>query len=116
MLNELLEEFKAGYGVSESGHPWPVLVREEINELWEAFRCGTAKEQLKESCDVIYVLIGHWQQQGVDIEQALREVHRSNMSKLGEDGKPIKREDGKIMKGPNYRPPDFESMRYNRGQ
>ena len=45
-----------------------------------------------------------------DIEQALRRVHRSNMSKLGEDGKPIYREDGKVLKGPNYQPPDLSDL------
>ena len=45
-----------------------------------------------------------------DIEQALRRVHKSNMSKLGDDGKPIKREDGKVLKGPNYQPPDLSDL------
>ena len=45
-----------------------------------------------------------------DLEQALRRVHRSNMSKLGEDGKPIYREDGKVLKGPNYQPPDLTDL------
>ena len=45
-----------------------------------------------------------------DIEQALRRVHKSNMSKLGEDGKPIYREDGKVLKGPNYQPPDLSDL------
>jgi predicted HAD superfamily Cof-like phosphohydrolase len=45
-----------------------------------------------------------------DIEQALRRVHASNMSKLGEDGKPIYREDGKVLKGPNYQPPDLSDL------
>jgi hypothetical protein len=45
-----------------------------------------------------------------DLEQALRRVHQSNMSKLGEDGKPIYREDGKVLKGPNYQPPDLSDL------
>ena len=45
-----------------------------------------------------------------DLEQALRRVHRSNMSKLGDDGKPIYREDGKVLKGPNYQPPDLSDL------
>ena len=45
-----------------------------------------------------------------DLEQALRRVHRSNMSKLGDDGKPIYREDGKVLKGPNYQPPDLTDL------
>jgi predicted HAD superfamily Cof-like phosphohydrolase len=45
-----------------------------------------------------------------DLEQALRRVHQSNMSKLGPDGKPIYREDGKVLKGPNYQPPDLSDL------
>ena len=45
---------------------------------------------------------------GIDIEECFREVHQSNMSKLGEDGKPIYREDGKVIKGPNYKPPNLK--------
>ena len=45
-----------------------------------------------------------------DLEQALRRVHKSNMSKLGEDGKPVYREDGKVLKGPNYQPPDLSDL------
>jgi predicted HAD superfamily Cof-like phosphohydrolase len=45
-----------------------------------------------------------------DLEQALRRVHKSNMSKLGDDGKPVKRKDGKVLKGPNYKPPDLSDL------
>ena len=45
---------------------------------------------------------------GMDVDGAFREVHRSNMSKLGEDRKPIKRSDGKILKGPHYQPPNLK--------
>ena len=45
-----------------------------------------------------------------DLEQALRRVHKSNMSKLGADGKPIYRKDGKVLKGPNYQPPDLSDL------
>ena len=45
-----------------------------------------------------------------DLNEALYRVHRSNMSKLGEDGKPIRREDGKILKGPNYKPPFLDDL------
>ena len=45
-----------------------------------------------------------------DLEQALRRVHKSNMSKLDDDGKPIYREDGKVLKGPNYQPPDLSDL------
>lgn len=57
---------------------------------------------LKELCDLLYVVYGTAATFGMDIDGAFKEVHRSNMSKLGDDGKPIKRADGKILKGNNY--------------
>ena len=63
-------------------------------------------------CDLIYVLAGSLVSFGVDLDKCFAEVHRSNMSKLGEDGKPIVREDGKILKGPNFTPPDLRSIIY----
>lgn len=59
---------------------------------------------LKELCDLVYVV--HWAaaSQGFEFDLAFAEVQRSNMSKLGDDGKPVYREDGKVLKGPNYTP------------
>jgi len=59
--------------------------------------------------DQLYILLGTMLAHGMQnvIAEVFDEVHRSNMSKLGEDGKPIKREDGKILKGPNYFKPDL---------
>lgn len=65
-------------------------------------------ERLDAICDIKYVVNGLGACLGFDVDGADAEVHRSNMTKLGEDGKPIKREDGKIMKGPNYDPPHLE--------
>ena len=65
---------------------------------------------LKELADLVYVCAQYAENMDWDIEQALRRVHQSNMSKLGEDGKPIKREDGKVLKGPNYQPPDLSDL------
>ena len=64
---------------------------------------------LKELADLIYVCAQYAENMDWDIEQALRRVHQSNMSKLGEDGKPIYRKDGKVLKGPQYQPPDLTS-------
>ena len=61
-------------------------------------------------CDLIFVLIGTAQVLGMDLERAMEQVYWSNMSKLGEDGKPIYREDGKVLKGPNFAPPDLEDF------
>lgn len=61
----------------------------------------------KELADVLYVVYGTADAFGIDIDRVFEEVHRSNMSKLV-DGKPLKREDGKVLKGPNYTPPNLE--------
>ena len=60
-------------------------------------------------CDLIYVAIGFALKAGMDIDGAFREVHRSNMSKLDKDGKPIKRADGKVLKGPHFTPPKLDA-------
>lgn len=62
--------------------------------------------------DGIYVKYGHAIERGIPLDDCLREIHRSNMSKLGDDGKPILRNDGKILKGPNYSPPDIAKVIY----
>lgn len=62
---------------------------------------------LKELCDLQYVLSGMAMTFGLPLKAAMLAVHDSNMTKLGDDGKPVYREDGKVMKGANYRPPDM---------
>ncbi len=62
--------------------------------------------------DGIYVKYGHAIERGIPLDDVLREIHRSNMSKLGADGLPILRDDGKILKGPNYSPPDIAKVLY----
>lgn len=86
------------------------LLQEELDELKEALENNDPIETLDALIDLQYVLDGAFLSfgfQGVKTD-AFNEVHRSNMSKLGEDGKPIHREgDGKVMKGPNYFKPDM---------
>jgi len=65
---------------------------------------------LKELADLVYVCAQYAENMDWDLEQALRRVHKSNMSKLGNDGKPVKRKDGKVLKGPNYKPPDLSDL------
>ena len=67
-------------------------------------------EALKELADLIYVCYQYAENMGWFLDEALDRVHLSNMSKLGEDGKPIYREDGKVLKGPNYKPPDLTDL------
>lgn len=83
------------------------LIKEEFAEVMTA---DTAEEILKELADLIYVCYGYAATYGWDMNAAVRRVHASNMSKLGDDGKPIYREDGKIMKGPNYELPDLSDL------
>lgn len=65
---------------------------------------------LKELCDLQYVLSGFAVTFGLPLDEAFERVHESNMSKLGPDGKPIYREDGKVLKGPNYKKPDLSDL------
>ena len=87
------------------------LMREELAELEEALDSGDLDQILKEACDLDYVLKGTLvAMQGIgDPERtgAFAEVHRSNMSKVGPDGKPVYRDDGKVMKGPGFSPADM---------
>ena len=80
------------------------LILEEVKELQEA---PNDVERLDALVDILYVTYGAALAFGYDLQGAFDEVHRSNMSKLGEDGKPIYREDGKVLKGPNYFKPDL---------
>lgn len=88
------------------------LLREELGELAGAVLAEDSVEILDALCDLQYVLDGAFLALGFHQlkEAGMAEVHRSNMSKLGEDGKPIYREDGKVMKGPNYSPPDLRAV------
>lgn len=89
------------------------LLQEELDELKEALANDDPLETLDALIDLQYVLDGAFLSFGLHHvkEMAFEEVHRSNMSKLGEDGKPIRRpEDGKVMKGPNYFKPDLSQF------
>ena len=89
------------------------LLAEELDELKEALEQKDIVEVLDALTDLQYVLDGAYLSFGLQNlkEVAFTEVHRANMSKLGEDGKPIRREsDGKVMKGPNYLPPDIKKV------
>jgi predicted HAD superfamily Cof-like phosphohydrolase len=93
------------------------LISEEYAELNEAFVSAVAHIQnkkarvdcLKELADVVYVAFQFAAAAGWELDEALDRVHISNMSKLV-DGKPLKREDGKVLKGPNYKPPYLEDL------
>ena len=92
------------------------LIVEEFKEFIEAeghlFRESDKlhEEALKELADLVYVCYQYAENMGWFLDEALCRVHESNMSKLGEDGKPIYREDGKVLKGPNYKPPYLQDL------
>ncbi len=78
------------------------LMGEEFIELREAMRANDLVAIAKEACDLLVVTYGTLVEYGIDADAVFEMVHKSNMSKLGADGKPIHREDGKVLKGPNY--------------
>ncbi|MEY2629277.1 MAG: hypothetical protein RLZZ469_172 [Bacteroidota bacterium] len=88
------------------------LMKEENEEYWEAVQNNDLVEIADALGDMLYILCGTILEHGLQhkIEAVFNEIQRSNMSKLGEDGKPIYREDGKVMKGPNYFKPNFEDI------
>lgn len=89
------------------------LITEELKELLEAIRMGDRAKILQEISDLQYVVDGTYLALGIDDElktAAFMEVHRANMSKRQPDGSVLRREDGKVLKGENYRPPDMRNI------
>ncbi|MEN9337209.1 MAG: hypothetical protein RLZZ500_2196 [Bacteroidota bacterium] len=88
------------------------LMKEENEEYLEAVQNNDLVEIADALGDMLYILCGTILEHGLQhkIEAVFDEIQRSNMSKLGEDGKPIYREDGKVMKGPNYFKPNFDAL------
>jgi predicted HAD superfamily Cof-like phosphohydrolase len=83
------------------------LIKEELEELTEAMQDKNLLEVADALTDILYVTYGAGHAFGIDLDKCFEEVQNSNMSKLGEDGKPIYNEAGKVMKGPNYFKPDL---------
>jgi len=86
------------------------LIKEELSELEEAMKTKNLKEVADALTDILYVTYGAGYAYGIDLDQCFKEVQRANMSKLGEDGKPIYNDQGKVMKGPNYTKPDLSKF------
>ena len=86
------------------------LIEEELEELKDACFNKDMVEVADALTDLLYVVYGAGHAFGIDLDDSFREVHVSNMSKLGEDGKPIYREDGKVMKGPKFKPPALQEV------
>ena len=105
------EEMKADLGTLKNELRFN-LMKEENEEYLEAAQNNDIVEVADALGDMLYILCGTILEHGLQhkIEEVFDEIQRSNMSKLGEDGKPIYREDGKVMKGPNYFKPNFEEI------
>ena len=86
------------------------LIEEEVQELRDGLAKGSMLEIADALTDILYVVYGAGHAFGIDLDECFDEVHSSNMTKLGEDGRPMYRDDGKVMKGPNYREPDLRQF------
>lgn len=86
------------------------LIIEEFKEVLKAFENNDIENLSKELADLIWVCCGAALTFGIPLDKVFEEVYRSNMSKLGDDGKPVLREDGKILKGPNYLEADVKRI------
>ena len=120
-ISEQAKEFRTQYNLPssralETRSYQKNLIVEEFKEFLESdgflFRHGEnfQTDCLKELADLVYVWYKYDENMRWDLDGALDLVHQSNMSKLDEDGKPIYREDGKVLKGPNYKPPDLSDL------
>ena len=86
------------------------LIEEELEELKEAIENKDIVEVADALTDILYVTYGAGAAFGIDLDKCFEEVHNSNMSKLDRNGRPIYREDGKILKGPDYFEPNLEKI------
>ena len=86
------------------------LIKEELDELKEAIDKKDIKEVADALTDILYVTYGAGHAFGIDLDKCFEEVQNSNMSKLGNDGKPIYNDKGKVMKGPNYFKPNLSKF------
>jgi|TARA_R110000823_G_scaffold203546_1_gene334597 NTP pyrophosphatase (non-canonical NTP hydrolase) len=86
------------------------LIKEEMEEVFEAIKEKDEAHVLKELVDVVVVCVGMADTYGWDFDNAFKRVHESNMSKLDDEGKPIYREDGKVIKSKNYKEPYLDDL------
>tara|TARA_B100000989_G_C19366304_1_gene395433 strand:- start:93 stop:464 length:372 start_codon:yes stop_codon:yes gene_type:complete len=86
------------------------LIKEELEELRIAMERKDIKEVADALTDILYVTYGAGHSFGINLDKCFEEVQSSNMSKLGEDGRPIYNDKGKVLKGPNYFKPDLNKF------
>ena len=120
-LSTQAKEFRSKYNLKNSADRQTrarqkELIIEEFKEFLQAdgmlFMHGRnhSEECLKELADLVYVCYQYAENMGWFLDEAMNRVHESNLSKLDEDGNPIYRDDGKVLKGPNYKPPDLSDL------
>ncbi len=118
--HDFVEEFHKAFDVPIEGKPTlPAqdrrdmrirILKEELQEYLAAEESDDLVEVADALADMVYVIYGTALEYGLPLDQIIEEVHRSNMSKLDDDGKPIHREDGKVVKSQNYTPPNIEDI------
>ena len=86
------------------------LIKEELQELTEAMQKKDLLEVADALTDILYVTYGAGHAFGINLDECFNEVQKSNMSKLGNDGKPIYDQSGKVMKGPDYFKPNLQKI------
>lgn len=120
--HDLVMEFHSTYGMPiHKGYPKILdeerlvlrmdLINEELEELID--NSDNLIETADALGDLVYVIYGMAIEMGINLGPILEEIHASNMSKLAPNGEPIYREDGKVLKGPNFREPDLKSVMFN---
>ena len=115
-MNDLIaqgKEFRKVYGCLDGKthrNLQKTLIDEEWSEFHEAYHREPLDHVLKELADLVYVCYQYAANEGWNLDEALDRVHKSNMSKLDENGQPILRADGKVLKGPNYKPPHLGDL------
>ena len=117
---ELVEDFMEAMGQEVNAVPtFPEediqrlrldLIEEELDELHYAIDNKDMVEIADALGDLLYVVYGAGHAFGIDLDECFKEIHAGNMSKLGPDGKPIKREDGKVLKPDTFFPPDLKTI------
>ncbi|MFF9037691.1 MazG nucleotide pyrophosphohydrolase domain-containing protein [Streptomyces sp. NPDC014892] len=121
----LVREFHQAFGLDVRTAPTEVspelaahrgeLLAEEAAEVAEVAVDGPLDRLAHELADVVYVAYGTALVHGIDLDAVIAEIHRSNMTKLGPDGRVARRADGKVLKGDHYRAPDVSSVLRKQG-
>ncbi len=121
---EQVREFSRAFGVATRPSPSPAglgvddeelvlrrrLLDEEVGELADAVAARDVTAVADALADIVYIACGTADLLGIPFDEVFAEVHRANMSKLGADGRPVLRADGKVLKGPAYVPPDVAGV------